>query len=114
MSDYLTRCDECGVRMPGGNFTADIRLCRRHRANWIVDSIRDWSDLFGEPPSAFDWSLGDAIRNYPPDRISLIEYRHQFRTWPTKNQAHDIFGKWNNAISAAGFTPRSARSKVLA
>lgn len=52
----------------------------------VLERIREWARVHGEPPRQDDWRKG-------PIKPSLV---------------HKLFGSWNNAIAAAGFTPRRA------
>lgn len=54
----------------------------------IIFAIRKWANDYGEPPHSKLWKR--SVDGYPS-------------TWTVKNE----FGSWNNAIRAAGFTPRS-------
>jgi hypothetical protein len=60
---------------------------------WSKDSIkiaiRDWTNIYGEPPLSNDWQ-----GPYRPDWV------------PSTHTVHDHFGTWNAAIQAAGFKPR--------
>jgi Homing endonuclease associated repeat/Homeodomain-like domain len=88
-------CSECGAPIDGGSpgvrrtdkcarcFPAACALWSRER---IVERIKEWNRVHGEPPTALDWLL-------------------QVEGFPACKTVQEYFGSWNAAITAAGFTP---------
>lgn len=87
----------------------------KRRLKWekaeVIEKIQQWVKDYGEIPAATDWNPSDCRRSSyiaterarrwadRADRFSQGVY-----PWPRTVQ--DLFGSWNNAIAAAGFTPR--------
>lgn len=87
------------VQYTFGSWNAGIRAAgfeplRRgaHLNDWtrdeILAAIRRWYSLHGEPPRCNDWKL------------------EAYSEWPNTKCVTYLFGTWNAAIRAAGFTPR--------
>jgi hypothetical protein len=108
-------CRDCGrPTVSDGSYVPErCQPCSNkfvHEASvrWIIESIRDWAEMFGAPPSATDWNHGlcrsDAMK------WKIRRYESTRRAWPSVNAAQHTFGSWANAIRAAGFAPnRSCR-----
>lgn len=94
-ASYGDPCVHCGARTGFGAQTArkPRPVCRDCQTVWtrerILRAIRDWHALFGEPPRAQNWMP-------VPSRGA----------WPPTTAVLNRFGRWNNAIRDAGFTPR--------
>lgn len=89
-----TRCNHC-------NGAHSREMTRR----WIIESFRDWEDLFGAPPSASDWNPAHARSknlHYKADR-----YDGTARPWPSPTSVINIFGTWNAGRAAAGYETNS-------
>lgn len=71
----------------------------------VVARIREWVDLYGQPPRATDWSPVAARQKGFPDRAEAFEAADNH--WPWMNTVIARFGTWNAAIEAAGFAPRN-------
>lgn len=79
----------------------------------ILERIRDWNALYGEPPRSHDWNPGAARRlvdaSRDPERIAELEQAIERFTggdWPSAAAAAKRFGGWDRAIAAAGLTAR--------
>ena len=55
----------------------------------IKTAIRQWVEIYGEPPTSKEWN-GSRRPNWVPE-VQTVRY---------------YFGTWNGAIQAAGFAPR--------
>lgn len=64
--------------------------------------MREWARLYGRQPSSRDWSPAQARRGGRPDVVAIFEAGD----WPHSSSVSHLFGSWNAAIVAAGFTPR--------
>lgn len=114
---YDQVCIDCGTRVSGtdpGKSSGRCQPCAAvlagaKRRVWtreaILDAIRRWATIYGQPPGASDWSphharviLGDDAR----------ARRWEEGDWPARQTAIAEFGTWNTAIAAAGFLPRRA------
>lgn len=94
----------------------------KRRTQWteddIVAKIREWVERYGEIPAATDWHPGDCNRSA---RISAARsqawlaraarFREGEYPWPGTVQR--VFGRWSDAIRAAGFTPRQESIPAL-
>src|SRR5438132_11234671 len=77
------------------------RTARWTRAQ-IIDAIREWVALYGEPPRAADWNPSSAKWSGATWRIE----RYRSGDWPSLNAAKKAFGgSLNAAIEAAGYEP---------
>lgn len=87
----------------------------KRRQKWteeeIVAKIREWVERYGEIPAATDWHPGDCNRSA---RISAARSQawlaraERFREgeYPWPRTVQQVFGRWSEAIRAAGFQPR--------
>jgi hypothetical protein len=71
----------------------------------IIDAIHEWTSTYGEPPRATDWRPATALRNGQPERAA----RFSEGLWPHASTVLKRFGRWNDAIYAAGYEPRMKR-----
>lgn len=96
---YAGTCIDCGCRTDGSNGRGpnaskrcvSCRLRFQHdNARWtqeaIVTAIREWVDEYGRPPTAGEWRV------------------QQGRDIPPSSTVQRAFGKWSDAIVAAGFS----------
>jgi hypothetical protein len=99
-------CDECS-----GPVVAGGRLCQRctliDRAQPVftheraLQAMRAWAAETGEPPRFAEWQtlrLGGAEK-----------WTAEHPRFPSANMAARLFGSWEVALRAAGFTPRRRR-----
>lgn len=68
-----------------------------------VAAILAWVELFGEAPSANDWSTTIREQSWRAER-----YRATGRSWPSMQNGQKLFGSWSAALAAAGQVPRPA------
>lgn len=121
---YRGTCLGCGARTDGSNgknaapthcIACHWRLGLDQRKRWgrdeVIAAIQKWHDLYGATPSAMDWSPALA-RNSAATDLDRIEMRWARGDWPTLTSVRAYFGSWNNAIAAAGFTPRRAGGRA--
>jgi hypothetical protein len=99
IEQYAGICEICGAKTSGSNGKKLApKRCKKHHTGgppkkWtnelIIEAIQEWHLEHGDIPGANDWAKTDR-----PD-------------WcPATNTVYRNFGSWNNAIVAAGFTPR--------
>ena len=91
-------CASCNGRLQGGKN-------RLWTQELVVARIREWNDIYGEPPAGPDWmpAKARAINDPERERRFLDAKGH----WPNVVSVIRLFGTWNAAITAAGFTPRA-------
>ena len=80
----------------------------------IIDAIREWTALYGEPPRAADWNPGSARWSATTWRIARYRQgRPDGTPWPSLNRAKAPFGgSLNAALAAAGFKPKKPGPKT--
>jgi hypothetical protein len=100
---------------------------------WLVAEVHHWVELYGQPPSAFEWHPanmrwknrayveGRATGRFSDATVALAEQRYrESGPWPSPTSAQQTFGSWSAMIEAAGFEPlpvgkkRSVREAVAA
>lgn len=72
----------------------------------IVERIRGWARLYGEPPAGPDWNPTQA--RYRGDETRARRFEQADGHWPYMTTVVRVFGSWNAAIRQAGFEPRAA------
>jgi len=105
---YYGECVDCGAPTSYGVEYERCAGCapkhlRRLTRRWVIDSINEWFDMFGAPPTATDWNQSYTRVHGPAWRVA--RYQATGRVWPSVSTARDHFGSWNAAIEAAGFDP---------
>lgn len=70
--------------------------------DWYLFKAHEWTRLFGETPTALDWNLSMARSKASPERLRLIESRHEGQLWPSSSSVVVEFGSWNAMMDAAG------------
>lgn len=108
-------CTDCGTRTGFGAEQARVAEPRcpscaiEHNRRWTPDTItariREWAALHGEPPAVPDWNPWTA-RHELNDSERAERYEAANGYWPGFTSVIDVFGSWNEAIAAAGFSPR--------
>lgn len=113
---YSGICEDCGARTCNGQATPPCK-CRscapraraaiEHEATVrrLVEQIRAWHDVYGEPPAVADWNPWQARHAYHDE---VRAKRWEEGGWPWFTEVITHFGTWNAAIEAAGFDPREA------
>jgi hypothetical protein len=116
-SRYAGVCVDCGAPTSGGEGRRDEPRCHPcsarksgvERTVWtreiLIDRMREWAELYGEPPAIPDWNPWDARAMGDEARARRFETSDR---WPTYMTVIRAFGSWNGGIVAAGFTPRAA------
>lgn len=112
---YREPCEVCGVLVRADGTAphrADGRRlcvpCAVDEATiWtrdaIICAIQDWAaEHDGEPPTAQDFDPGIVSAHLRP----AWRARWEPGRWPHFSGIQKRFGTWNNAVRAAGFTPR--------
>ena len=88
-----------------GYASAPIRI-GRYRVEWtateILDAIRRWTELHGEPPTMADWDPYRARRIGQAWRVE----RYDAGEWPSVKSVRNHFGRLSDAIASAGLVPR--------
>lgn len=110
-------CMDCGQptsRGPANGYVAEPRCptCScAHRKIWtpaaVLQAIREWAAIHGEPPALPDWDPWRA-RHVLHDDARARRFEDAQRRWPSFKVVCTEFGSWNAAIEAAGFEPRAA------
>lgn len=108
---YLGRdCDDCGAPLDGGSGDASPNRCfacsqqaiKDASRQWILDSLQEWEDIYGSPPSALDWNPAMARHKAHASRMAKIKAAHEARQWPGVALVQRHFGSWSNALREAG------------
>lgn len=97
-------CPACDGPLVTGAVCSDCAPRRRPSATRaeVLQSLRDWSTRFGEPPSQQDWKGWTAGPSSP--------WVREFPRWPSANSVRTHFGSWNAALAEAGL-PLRRRSR---
>jgi hypothetical protein len=102
---------------------SDLYLPREHwspRGTWnpdrVVAALKDWTSLTGLPPRSYEWSPGTArALGLTSSRVRLWE--RQYPRWPSSKTVCTYFGRWSQALRAAGLNaapPRCPRRRARA
>lgn len=99
-ASYAPSCIDCGKKLSAQpakrcvscSATATGLARRTWPREVILDRIREWNGLHGEPPTASGWAAHRANDGQP---------------WPSTKNVVTEFGSWNAGITAAGLEPRS-------
>ena len=89
-------CAQCGAKIwYTSTLCADCSIQQQRQArHWtqerVIEAIQNWAKLHGRPPAALDW-----MRRGEDHPAATAIYGHG-----------GVFPRWNDAIAAAGFTPR--------
>ncbi|WP_028065921.1 homing endonuclease associated repeat-containing protein [Solirubrobacter soli] len=68
----------------------------------LLDAIREWTKLYGEPPATADWAPARARSHGQTWRLD----RYYAGDWPSTNTVIRRFGTFSEAIRLAGLDPR--------
>src|SRR6059058_6081255 len=86
---------------PSAN-TAGGRRVTRWSRELIVQKIREWNALYGEPPCSADWNPSLARWRAQEWRVE----RYYDGSWPSTNAVKRAFGgSFDAAVRAAGYAP---------
>jgi Homing endonuclease associated repeat len=80
----------------------------RFSPNEIIERIREWTLLYGEPPTIRDWDPSRARRT---GQIWRAE-RFEAGVWPSIGMVKRQFGTFNAAVQAAGLPPRQGPRRI--
>lgn len=113
---YGQSCIDCGVRTSYGAEAARVPDPRCPtcavvaRTIWtpetIVAAIREWADIYGEPPASSDWNPYQC-RAQLGDEARAARFEQDDR-WPWFAAVVRAFGSWGEGVRAAGFDARPA------
>jgi len=95
-----------GNLLRAAGYPAPARRIGRYRTVWtrteILESIRRWNELYGEPPTMADWDPYRAGRMGQTWRVE----RYDAGEWPSVKSVQNHFGRLSEAIARAGLVPR--------
>jgi hypothetical protein len=83
---------------------------RRFSRGEILEAMRAWAALYGEPPTVVDWEPSRARRLGQPWRAA----RFESGGWPTVRMVRSQFKLFNAAVEEAGLQARRSPSRVAA
>lgn len=99
------RCSDCHKNyLKSAEYAAEHTTWSKER---IIEAIRWWTEEHGDPPSVTDWNpyeLSSKFGGMPRARYARKLFQEGKVPWFTSVIRQ--FGSWNNAIVAAGYTPR--------
>src|SRR3982750_607812 len=86
---------------PSGNPPGGRRVTRWSRES-IIEKVREWNELYGEPPCSADWT--PSLARWRAQEWRAERYRDG--AWPSTNAVKRPFGgSFDAAVRAAGFVP---------
>src|SRR3954447_22974159 len=86
---------------PSANTAGGRRVTRWSRES-IVEKLREWNELYGEPPCSADWN--PSLARWRAQEWRADRYRDGL--WPSTNAAKRPFGgSFDAAVRAAGLEP---------
>ena len=116
---YRGECVDCGKPTTGSNGPGTaakrcVRCAGSFRTVWtpdvILEAIKLYADRYGLPPSARDWNPAMARAQYRDD---IADRFYEDGCWPSAATVLARFGRWNDAIRAAGFEPLAQGRKYV-
>src|SRR4051794_12169432 len=88
--------------MPPSANSAGGRRVTRWTRDSIITKIREWNELYGEPPCSADWN--PSLARWRAQEWRADRYREG--VWPSTNAAKRPFdGSFDAAVRAAGLEP---------
>src|SRR5918997_1979760 len=88
--------------MPPSANSAGGRRVTRWTRETIIEKIREWNELYGEPPCSADWN--PSLARWRAQEWRADRYRDGI--WPSTNAAKRPFdGSFDAAVRAAGLEP---------
>lgn len=115
-ASYGDPCVGCGTRTQFGAESSRVpeprcRACAATRRTvWtratLLDAIRAWTVEHGSPPAMRDWKPWAARQC--GDEARAVRFETAGGRWPSTTRVINEFVRWNAAIVAAGYEPRSA------
>ena len=118
-ASYRGACIDCGGPTDGSNGRQGRpERCIECRCEWqrtspewriwdresVIERMQEWSALYGQQPGARDWNPNMARNQGREDVATRFDIDG---CWPHTSSVVHVFGTWNAAIEAAGFTPRA-------
>jgi hypothetical protein len=95
-----------GNLLRAAGYAPTPRRIGRYRVEWtsaeILDAIRRWTELYGEPPTLADWDPYRARRIGQAWRVG----RYDAGDWPSAKSVRNHFARLSDAIASAGLVPR--------
>src|SRR3954451_15795619 len=86
---------------PSANTAGGRRVTRWSRES-IIEKLREWNELYGEPPCSADWN--PSLARWRAQEWRADRYREGI--WPSTNAAKRPFGgSFDAAVRAAGLEP---------
>jgi len=116
VNSYGGKCETCGAptdpSQGPGKAPKHCKECApAANAKWpperILQKIREWADLYGDPPGCMDWNPTLAANKGAAD-LATIRERFESGDWPWYGSVTYNWPTWNDAIRAAGLQPREA------
>jgi hypothetical protein len=92
----------------GGGAAAGPAAGHDDGAEEILEAIRRWTRLHGDPPTSMDWEPARARRMGHPWRAARFERGD----WPSARMVRWRFGTFNDAVRRAGLVPRRAPARI--
>src|SRR3954471_15988818 len=89
--------------------TAGGRRVTRWSRESIIEKIREWNELYGEPPCSADWN--PSLARWRAQEWRAERYRDGI--WPSTNAAKRPFGGSFDAAVRAAVAPRSVDDALL-
>lgn len=103
--DHLCRVRECVNPDHLEPVTGKENVRRSPIFKWseerILDAIREWARLYGEPPASWEWSGEN--RRLPRATREEAARRFAAGDFPYLATVQRAFGSWGTAVEAAGF-----------
>jgi hypothetical protein len=95
-------------RQPAAPARRRFAVVPETRAEEILEAIRRWAELHGEPPTLADWEPSRAVARGQAWRLE----RFRAGEWPTTRVVRYHFGMMGAAVAAAGLRPRRRPTRV--
>ena len=91
------RCVTCGQAETRAKLT-------RWTPDLIIERIREWASLYGDPPAIRDWDPSGSRKMHDEARALRFEAGNGY--WPWFPVVYARFASWGAALEAAGFEAR--------
>ena len=76
-------------------------------AERVLDALRDWCELVGEPPRMYEWCPASARSLGRQSRLCRL-WEERYPRWPSASTVAGYHGSWRGALLAAGLGGGSA------
>lgn len=87
----------------------------RFRQAWdrerVIAAVQEWAREYGKPPTSTEWEIGKPAK-YAQAALAKAQLWHEKAarfergTYPSNDTCRRLFGSFNGALQAAGFTGR--------